>query len=75
MHLFEFMLIVVCNCVQCAVCCVRCAAFEFMQCAAECGRAHGCVQQCGSVRQRARQCAAVQRCASVRLLGSVHFFK
>jgi hypothetical protein len=86
MHLFESMLIAVCDCVRCAVCCVRCAAFKCMQCAIVYGRAHGCVRRCGSsVRQGARQCAAVrlcarqcvavQRCSNVRLSGSVHIFK
>jgi hypothetical protein len=75
MHLFESMLTAVCDCVRCAVCCVRCAAFELMQCAAVHGRAHGYVRKCGSVRQCARQCAAVQRRGSVRLPGSEHIFK
>jgi hypothetical protein len=86
MRLFESMLIAVCDRVQCAVWCVRYVAFEFMQCAAVYGRAHGRVRQCGSVRQCARQqcaavrlcarkCAAVQRYGSVWLSGSEYIFE
>jgi hypothetical protein len=56
------MLIAVCDCVRCAACGVRCVAFEFMQCAAVCGRTHSCVRQCGSVHGSLR--------GSVRLSGS-----
>jgi hypothetical protein len=73
----------------CAVCSMRCAgcgcpAFEFMQCAAVCGKEHCCVRQCsivrGSVRlsggpARGSVLAAVQRCGNVRQSGSEHIFK
>jgi hypothetical protein len=81
------MLITVCDCVRCAVCGVRCAvcgrpAFKFMQCAAVCGRAHSCVQQCGSVRGSVRgsvcgnfSCLAVRAavcgCPAVRQCAAV----
>ena len=50
-------------CGMCAVC--GCPAFEFMQCAAVCGRAHGCVWQCGSVRGSVRLSGSAR--GSVRL--------
>jgi hypothetical protein len=56
MHLFESMLIAVCDCVRCALCCVRCVAFKFMQFVAVYGKAHCCVAVYGSVWQCVRQC-------------------
>jgi len=64
----------------CAVCSIRyamcgCPAFEFMECAAVCGRAHSFVRQCGSVRGSVRLsgvhaavcgCPAVRQCAAVQ---------
>jgi hypothetical protein len=53
-------------CAACSMRCVVCGcpAFEFMQCAAVCGRAHGCVWECSSVRGSVR--------GSMRLSGSAH---
>jgi hypothetical protein len=59
--------------VQYAVC--GCAAFEFMRCAAVCGRAHSYVWQCGSVRGSVRLSSGAAVCYSPFVSIFSHKFK